>query len=181
VLYAAARGIVAIVPTPADQALVNEIGVILQAIAKLFGLDIMQGIKYRVINGCKVVGWGKNFKKMAAVIAILCFLTLALSGCASPELTTTRTDPNGVSITYKVSAPTLLLDTKASNMSISLDPAGVTTFSVGSLETNPDAAAMAMLGSLAARGESYLGFLAGVPIDPNSPVTLGPLISIRRR
>lgn len=43
-LYAAARLIVALTPTPADDAAVETVGTWLKKIATLFGLDLTQGI-----------------------------------------------------------------------------------------------------------------------------------------
>ena len=43
-LYTAARLIVALTPTPKDDAAVEKVGGILKMIAKVFGLDLKQGI-----------------------------------------------------------------------------------------------------------------------------------------
>ena len=43
-LYAIARVIVALTPTPKDNIALEKIGVQLRAIAKVFGLDLTQGI-----------------------------------------------------------------------------------------------------------------------------------------
>jgi len=42
-LYAAARGIVALTPTPKDDAAMDKVGKLLKIIAKIFGLDLKQG------------------------------------------------------------------------------------------------------------------------------------------
>ena len=43
-LYSIARVIVALTPTPKDNVALEKIGVQLRAIAKVFGLDLTQGI-----------------------------------------------------------------------------------------------------------------------------------------
>jgi len=43
-LYSAARVIVSLTPTPKDNAALEKVGVQLRTIAKMFGLDLTQGI-----------------------------------------------------------------------------------------------------------------------------------------
>ena len=43
-LYSAARIIVSLTPTPKDNAALEKVGVQLRALAKMFGLDLTQGI-----------------------------------------------------------------------------------------------------------------------------------------
>ncbi len=45
VLYTAARMIVALTPTPKDDAALEKVGVVLKTIAKTFGLTLAQGIR----------------------------------------------------------------------------------------------------------------------------------------
>lgn len=43
-LYSAARIIVSLTPTPKDDAALKKVGIQLRALAKMFGLDLTQGI-----------------------------------------------------------------------------------------------------------------------------------------
>ena len=44
-LYSAARIIVTLTPTPKDNIALEKVGVQLRALAKMFGLDLTQGLK----------------------------------------------------------------------------------------------------------------------------------------
>lgn len=43
-LYTAARTIVALTPTPTDDAYLDKVGIVLKTIAKAIGLDLKQGV-----------------------------------------------------------------------------------------------------------------------------------------
>lgn len=69
-LYAAARGIVALTPTPKDDVVLSKVGMLLRRLARTFGLDFHQG---RQAN---------NHSKTVAVILLSCCLSL-LIGCTT--------------------------------------------------------------------------------------------------
>jgi hypothetical protein len=52
-LYTAARGIVALTPTPKDDEALKKVGVLLKVIAKSVGLDLKQGVTVKEKNNVK--------------------------------------------------------------------------------------------------------------------------------
>jgi hypothetical protein len=75
--YALARIYVALTPTPTDDKALAEVGILLKAAAKLFGLDLKQG---------RHMLQGQNKAPPKGPISIvLGFLLLAAVGCQSPR------------------------------------------------------------------------------------------------
>ena len=80
-LYAAARGIVALTPTPKDDEALSKVALWLKTIAKAFGLDLTQGVEKKETFAEKVANktMGGDYKS-PLIILMLC--SLFLSGCA---------------------------------------------------------------------------------------------------